>query len=113
MRHTFWIGFASVIFVAGCATRSTTDSSTFPSEPSERRARLAQSIPADAAPGSVYETRVYIVQPGDTLQKILDRFHLTEQEFRDLNPMSPDIPPRYFKYLKVKQRLVIYERISQ
>jgi len=74
---------------------------------------LAQSIPADAAPGSIYEFKVYLVQPGDTLEKVLDRFHLTEQELRDLNPMSPRIPPQYFRHLLVKQRLVVYERIEQ
>ena len=74
---------------------------------------MAQSIPADAAPGSIYEFKVYLVQPGDTLEKVLDRFHLTEQELRDLNPMSPRIPPQYFRHLLVKQRLVVYERIEQ
>jgi LysM repeat protein len=52
------------------------------------------------------------VQPGDTLEKVLDRFHLTEQELRDLNPMNRRNPSQYFKHLTVKQRLVVYERIE-
>ena len=112
MRHFLLIAFASALLAGGCATPNPPNSS-FPTEPSERRARLAQSIPADAAPGSIYEIKVYIVRPGDTLEKVLDRFHLTEQELRDLNPPSPRIPPHYFKHLLVKQRLVVYERIEQ
>ena len=110
IRHFIFIGFASVLLATGCATQSSTSSTAWPTTPAERELALAHSVPTNAPFGSVYEVRLYIVQSGDTLAKILGRFHLTAQEIASLNGYDG---ADYLRHLKVGQRLLIYERISQ
>jgi LysM repeat protein len=112
MRHLIFTSFAFALVVAGCATQSSTSSSAWPTTPAERELALAHSVPTSAPAGSIYEVRIYIVQPGDTLAKISDRFHLTAQELATLNGYDGADSP-YLRKLRVNQRLVIYERISQ
>jgi LysM repeat protein len=50
--------------------------------------------------------RVYVVQVGDSLTTIAPRLHVSEQELEALNPGAD------LQLLKVGQRLVFYERIS-
>ncbi len=56
---------------------------------------------------SIYEVRVYVVQPGDTVAKILERFNLAQEQLVALHPGA------YFLYLKVGQRLIVYDQSSQ
>ena len=112
MPLVIWTCFVSVLLVAGCATSKMPSSSPWPSTPAERHLALAHSVPANAPFGSIYEVRIYIVQAGDTLSKISERLHLAAEELACLNGYeAPDSV--YLRRLRVGQRLVIYERISQ
>ena len=113
MRHFIFMGFASVLLAAGCATQSSTSSTAWPTTPVQRELALAHSVPTNAPFGSVYEVRIYIVTRGDTSAKIAERFHLTQEQLAALNPGAYFNTDAHFLHLKVGQRLVIYEQISQ
>jgi LysM repeat protein len=106
MRLAISTAFVWALLATSCATKNTPNAA-FPTEPRERRIRLAQSIPTDTPPGATYEVRVYLVQAGDTFAAVAQRFHLSEQEFLALNPGMRT------RQLKVKQRVVVYERTIQ
>jgi hypothetical protein len=106
MRCIAFAGFALALFVAGCATQSRPSWSSYPATPAERELALAHSVPTNAPFGSVYEVRIYIVQPGDTVDKILERFNLTEEQLASLNAGN-----RY-RRIKVGERIVIFEHIQ-
>jgi len=106
MRFALSIAFVFGVLATGCVTESAPNAA-YPTEPAERRLRLAQSIPVDTPPGTTYEVRVYVVQPGDSFTTVTQRFHLSEQEFLALNPGMRT------RQLKIKQRVVVHESIGQ
>ena len=104
--------FVFILLVAGCVTQKKVTATAWPSTPDEHRRALAHAVPTNVPFGSVYEMRVYIVQAGDTLAKILRQFHLTAEELASLNGYnSPDLAN--LRHLRVGQRLLVNRRISQ
>jgi LysM repeat protein len=57
----------------------------------------------DAAAGSVYELRVYVVAAGDTITKIALKFQISHRELMALNPGLP------YTRLYVGQAIRVYE----
>ena len=56
------------------------------------------------APGSFYELGVYVITAGDTLGKVAQKFHVSEDDITAINPgMGP------FQ-LTIGQRIRMYER---
>ncbi len=87
-------------------------SASYPPTTELRERAVADTVPTNAPLGSVYEVRIYIVQPGDTLAKVLERFHLTVQELASLN-ISNDAVSTHLQEFYIGQCLIISERISQ
>jgi LysM repeat protein len=110
MRIAIYTLFISALCVVGCATRSSTGVTYYLARDSFRT-EIAYSVPTNAPFGSVYEASLYIVQPGDTPEKIATRFHLTVQQLASYNGFEDDSP--YLRHLKVGQRLIVYERLIQ
>jgi LysM repeat protein len=50
--------------------------------------------------------KIYVVQPGDTVAKILERFRLTEEELASLNAGN------HYRKIRVGERIVIFEQTS-
>jgi LysM repeat protein len=96
----------ALVAVAGCATRSTTGLSLYPTTPAERELALAHSVPTNVPFGSVYEVRIYVVQSGDTVAKILEWFDLTQEQLSALNGGSP------YRHIRAGERIVVFERTS-
>jgi len=111
MRYAIYTLSILALLVAGCATRSTTGVTRYYLARDSFRTELADSVPTNAPFGSVYEAGIYVVQSGDTPDKIATRFHLTEQQLASYNGFGDDSP--YLRHLKIGQRLIIYERLSQ
>ena len=111
MSHCVFTCLAAAVMVAGCATRRITDwSPYYPKSATLRDDTLTHLIPTNAPFGSVFEIAIYLVEPGDTLAKILERFHVTAEYLASLNGYEgPD--SMYLRKLKVGQRLVIYEQV--
>ena len=102
---------ANVIFLCNLSGQGRTDFSPYyPATAALRQDAVAHSVPTNAPFGSLYEVGIYIVQPADTLDRVLERFHLTVQELASRNGYDPDSP--HLRRLLVGQRLVIYEDIS-
>jgi LysM repeat protein len=111
MRHALYTLFILALFVAGCATRSPTGVTTYYLARDSFQTEIAYSVPTNAPFGSLFEASIYIVQPGDTPDKIMARFHVTEQQLASYNGLADDSP--YLRHLKIGQRLIVYERLSQ
>jgi LysM repeat protein len=112
MRHSIVPLLVTAVLIAGCATRKTPDMSPYyPATAALREDTIARSVRTNVPFGSLYELGIYIVQPSDTLDRVLARFHLTAQELASRNGCEADSP--HIRKLLVGQRLVIYERISQ
>ena len=111
IRHVLNMCIASTLLAVGCTAPSRTDFSPYyPATAALRQDAVAHSVPTNAPFGSLYEVGIYIVQPADTLDRVLERFHLTVQELASRNGYDPDSP--HLRRLLVGQRLVIYEHIS-
>jgi LysM repeat protein len=110
MRHAIYTLFILALFVVGCATRSSTGVTYYLARDSFRT-EIAYRVPTNAPFGSVYEASIYVVQPGDTPDKIATRFHLTTQQLASYNGFGED--SSYLRYLKIGQRLIVYERLIQ
>jgi LysM repeat protein len=72
---------ALVCASVGCAHR--------PKDPSPEKPLLSNSLLAhtNSPPGSVYSTKIYVVQKGDNFGKIAAQFGITANELKRLNPM--------------------------
>jgi LysM domain-containing protein len=106
MRHIIHLILLSAVVAAGCATHKQADEFSYPASQAELRLRLAQTLEIAPFHSASYEVRVYVVQVGDSLTIIATRLHVSEQELEALNPGAD------LQLLKVGQRLVFYERIS-
>jgi LysM repeat protein len=112
MRRVIYTSIAPALLLIGCTSPKMTDFSPYyPATSSLRQDAVAHSVPTNAPFGSLYEVGIYIVQPTDTLDRVLERFHVTAEELASRNNCEPDSP--HLRRLLVRQRLVIYERISQ
>ena len=106
MRHTIHLIFLSAVLATGCATHKQADEFSYPASQAELRLRLASTLEIAPLHSATYEVRVYVVQIGDSIATISARLHVAEQELAALNPGAD------LQLLKVGQRLVFYERIS-
>jgi LysM repeat protein len=111
MRHVICTLFISALLAVGCATQSPTAITRYYLARDSFRTEMADSVPTNAPFGSVYEASIYVVQSGDTPDKIATRFHLTTQQLASYNGFGDDSP--YLRHLKVGQRLIVYERLTQ
>jgi len=111
MRHAIYTLSILALFVVGCATQSPTVVTRYYLARDSFRTELADSVPTNAPFGSVFEASIYVVQPGDTSDKIVTRFHLTEQQLASYNGFGDD--SSHLQKLKVGQRLIVYERLIQ
>lgn len=89
------------LLAAGCA--SDRDAQLKDQTQSIRRGAFLLSV-TNAEPGSTYEAGVYVIARGDTLAKIAQKFHVSIQDLRAVNPGLD--PTR----LVVGQKVRIYER---
>ena len=111
MRHAICTLSILALFVVGCATQSPTVITRYYLARDSFQTELAESVPTNAPFGSVYEATIYMVQPGDTPDKIVTRFHLTEQQLASYNGFGDDLSR--LQKLKIGQRLIVYERLTQ
>ncbi len=83
MRNFSTIGICIGLSLTGCAANHS---------PSESDSPLAKSLLQDrlttrkAAEGSLYETEIYVIGPGDTLDEISKKFNCPLRKLERLNP---------------------------
>jgi LysM repeat protein len=99
MRILNLIIFTLLLFLAGCATNRNDN------EPA-MKFQLGDYLLSDtnAAPGSVYEVRIYVIAKGDTLENIANKFQVS---LTDLMTINPGLRPTR---LYIGQKIRIYEQ---
>ena len=100
-RGCFYLAgiFGLALFVTGCATDERTVEQTRKIEMGDY-----QLSATNAAPGSVYDLRVYVIASGDTFKTIAKQFQISVS---DLKALNPDVQP--FR-LRVGEKIRVFER---
>ena len=76
------LAFGFVAMWVGCAHQQT----ELPNVHEARRVSQVLLRDTNSVPGSVYLTRIYIVQKGDTVGRIANMFGISIKALRELNP---------------------------